>query len=58
MKLIPAHLVDTSEHAGHDKHSSHEEHHTGHTQHTRVLTPQPTSTSMRMASSGKTTWSR
>ena len=26
MKLIPAHLVDTSEHAGHDMHASHEEH--------------------------------
>jgi FtsP/CotA-like multicopper oxidase with cupredoxin domain len=27
MKLMPAHLVDTSEHAGHDMHASHEEHH-------------------------------
>ena len=27
MKLVPAHLVDTSEHAGHDMHASHEEHH-------------------------------
>jgi FtsP/CotA-like multicopper oxidase with cupredoxin domain len=27
MKLMPAHLVDTSEHAGHDKHTSHEDHH-------------------------------
>ena len=29
MKLMPAHLVDTSEHAGHDMHGSHEEHHHG-----------------------------
>ena len=27
MKLVPAHLVDTSEHAGHDMHASHDEHH-------------------------------
>ncbi len=26
MKLVPAHLVDTSEHAGHDMHASHDEH--------------------------------
>jgi FtsP/CotA-like multicopper oxidase with cupredoxin domain len=26
MKLMPAHLVDTSEHAGHEMHASHEEH--------------------------------
>ncbi len=27
MKLVPAHLVDMSEHAGHDMHASHGEHH-------------------------------
>ena len=27
MKLMPAHLVDTSEHAGHDEHASHGAHH-------------------------------
>jgi FtsP/CotA-like multicopper oxidase with cupredoxin domain len=27
MKLVPADLVDTSEHAGHDMHASHDEHH-------------------------------
>ena len=27
MKLVPAHLVDTSEHAGHEMHASHDEHH-------------------------------
>jgi FtsP/CotA-like multicopper oxidase with cupredoxin domain len=35
MKLMPAHLVDTSEHAGHEMHDSHEghEHHGSHSGH-------------------------